>query len=97
MPPALASAGFEGNRLVEIIRTAAPAIIVMGGAIQSTEVLKNQRDYSLAYVTIQVTGHQWCREYEYLDDGVRYGSKLSTSSQQIAGPWCCRLIGRYVS
>ncbi|MDH3933601.1 MAG: hypothetical protein OEU62_00405, partial [Gammaproteobacteria bacterium] len=58
MPPALASAGFEGNRLVEIIRTAAPAIIVMGGAIQSTEVLKNRRNYSRADVTVKVTGHQ---------------------------------------
>lgn len=58
MPPALASAGFEGNRLVGIIRTAAPAIIVMGGAIQSTEVLKNRRNYSRADVTVKVTGHQ---------------------------------------
>ena len=91
------AAGFEDKRLLEIIWTAIPAIIVIGMAIQSTEVLKNHDDYSLVDVTIKVTGHRWCREYEYLDDGVRYGSKLSTSSQQIAGPWCCRLIGRYVS
>ena len=91
------AAGFEDKRLLEMIWTAIPAIIVIGIAIQSSEVLKNQHDYSLAYGTIQVTGHQWCREYEYPDDGIRHSSKLSISPQQIAGPWCCRLIGRYVS
>ena len=55
------SAGFEDNRLLEIIWTAIPAIIVIGIAIQSTEVLKNQDDCSLADMTIKVTGHRWCR------------------------------------
>jgi cytochrome c oxidase subunit 2 len=50
------AAGFEDNQLVEIIWTAIPAIIVIGIAIPSTEVLKNQDDYSLADVTIKVTG-----------------------------------------
>jgi len=75
------AAGFEDNRLLEIIWTAILAIIVIGIAIQSTEVLKNQDDYSLADVTIKVTVHRCCRQYEYLDDGVRYGSKLSTLPQ----------------
>ena len=75
------AAGFEDNRLLEIIWTAILAIIVIGIAIQSTEVLKNQDDYSLADVTIKVAVHRCCRQYEYLDDGVHYGSKLSTLPQ----------------
>jgi cytochrome c oxidase subunit 2 len=93
------AAEFKDNRLVEIIWTAIPAIIVISIAIPATAVLKSQDDYSLADVTVKITGHQWYWEYEYLDDGIRYTSNLSTPPQQIdgsepKGQWYLREVDR---
>lgn len=79
------AADFEENRLVEILWTAIPALIVIAIAIPSTAVLIKQDDYSSADVTVKVTGHQWYWEYEYLDEGIRYTSNLSTPPEQIDG------------
>ena len=79
------AADFEDNRLVEILWTAIPALIVIAIAIPSTAALIKQDDYSSADVTVKITGHQWYWEYEYLDEGIRYTSNLSTPPGQIDG------------
>jgi len=93
------AAGFKDNMLVEVIWTTIPALIVIAIAVPATAVLKKQDDYSTADVTVKITGHQWYWEYEYLDEGIRFISNLSTPPAQIdgsepKGKWYLREVDR---
>ena len=79
------AAGFSDNRVVEVLWTLIPALIVVAIALPATVVLERQDDYSAADVTVKVTGHQWYWEYEYLDQSIAYTSNLSTPPEQIDG------------
>lgn len=76
-------ATFHENKIIEIIWTVIPVIILIGLAIPSTQILAKIHNTDESVITIKVTGHQWKWEYEYLDSGIRFYSFLSTPYEQI--------------
>lgn len=79
------AAHFHEHLLVEIIWTAIPFLILVGLAIPATRVLGQIHNTEESALTIKVTGYQWKWQYEYLDNGIKFFSFLSTPQEQIFG------------
>lgn len=77
------AAQFHENLLVEIIWTSIPFLILVGLAIPATTVLWKIHDTQKSALSIKITGYQWKWQYEYLDNGVKFFSFLSTPQDQI--------------
>ena len=86
------AAHFHEHLGIEILWTLIPCLILIALAIPATLVLKNIHNTDKPDINIKVIGQQWKWEYEYLDDGLRFVSNLSTPQSQIQGeepkaPW----------
>ncbi len=68
------------NARLEAAWTIVPVMILVAMAIPSVEKLIRIEDTSGSGLTIKVTGHQWYWQYEYLDSGVSFYSRLARSS-----------------
>jgi len=76
-------ATFHEHTSLEVFWAIIPFIILVVMAIPATKVLMAMEDTSRAEVTIKVTGYQWKWKYEYLDQGIRFFSNLSTPLSEI--------------
>lgn len=76
-------ATFHSNTTVEIVWTLIPFLILIAMAIPATRVLIHLEDTRDADVTIQITGHRWYWQYDYLNEGIRFFSFLSTPEDEI--------------
>jgi cytochrome c oxidase subunit 2 len=74
---------FHSHPLLEIAWTIVPVIILVLMAVPATRVLLNMYDDSKEDITIKITGYQWKWHYEYLEDGVKFFSNLSTPADQM--------------
>jgi len=77
------AANFHESTTVEIVWTIIPFFILIGMAYPATKSVLNMKDTSNPDMTIKVTGYQWKWEYDYLKDGVKFMSTLSTPREQI--------------
>ena len=77
------AATFHVNTRLEILWTIIPFLILIGLAIPATKILIRQENNAESDVTIKVVGYQWKWEYQYLDQGIRFFSSLSTPYTQI--------------
>ena len=77
------AAHFHESTTVEIIWTIIPFFILIGMAYPATKAVLDMKDTSNPDMTIKVTGYQWKWEYDYLKDGVKFMSTLSTPREQI--------------
>jgi cytochrome c oxidase subunit 2 len=68
------------NTKVEIVWTIVPVIILVAMAVPAARVLVEIEDTSRTELTVKVTGFQWGWEYDYLDNGVMYYSRLDHRS-----------------
>ncbi len=75
-------ARFSHSTKVEVVWTVIPVFILIGMAIPATETLVRMEDTSGSDLTIKVTGYQWLWEYEYLDEDVRFFSRLHPDSDR---------------
>jgi len=83
------AAQFHENTTIEVIWTVVPLVVLVGMAWPATKTMLAMKDASNADMTIKVTAYQWRWEYDYLKDGLRFTSNLSTPRDQIeeyAGP-----------
>lgn len=78
-------AKFHESTKLEILWTVIPCIILIGMAWPATKTLIKVYDTSEPDLDIKVVGYQWKWEYDYLEDGVRFFSNLSTSQDEIYG------------
>jgi len=76
---------FHDHKVLEIVWTIIPALILIGMAYPATKTIFAMKDTSAADMSIKVTGHQWKWEYDYLDQGVRFISTMATPQDQIDG------------
>jgi cytochrome c oxidase subunit 2 len=65
------------NARLEAAWTIVPVLILVGMAIPSVEKLIRIEDTSGSGLTIKITGHQWYWQYEYLESGVSFVSRLA--------------------
>src|ERR1700716_149175 len=77
---AVADTTMVHNTRVEIIWTAVPVIILIAMAVPAARTLVEIEDTTKTELTIKVTGFQWGWQYDYLDDGVAYYSRLDRKS-----------------
>jgi cytochrome c oxidase subunit 2 len=68
------------NTKVEIVWTAVPVIILIAMAVPAARTLVAIEDTTKTELTIKVTGFQWGWNYEYLDKGVTFFSRLDRKS-----------------
>jgi cytochrome c oxidase subunit 2 len=74
---------FHENTTVEIVWTVIPFLILVGMAYPATKTVLAMKDTSAPDLTIKVTGYQWFWSYEYLQEGIRFYSRLATPREQI--------------
>jgi cytochrome c oxidase subunit 2 len=77
------AAQFHSHPVLEVTWTIVPVIILVLMAIPATKVLFNMNNEDAPDITIKVTGYQWKWHYEYMEDGVKFFSNLSTPSDQM--------------
>lgn len=77
------AAQFHESTTVEIVWTIVPMLILIGMAIPATKTLIAMEDTTDADVTIKVTGYQWQWQYDYLDEGISFFSRLATPREQV--------------
>ena len=77
------AAHFHENTTIEVIWTVIPFLILIGMAYPATKTVLEMKDSSSPDLTIKVTAYQWAWEYDYLQDGVKFNSLLSTPRAQI--------------
>jgi cytochrome c oxidase subunit 2 len=65
---------------VEIIWTSVPIVILIAMAVPAARTLVEIEDTTKTELTIKVTGFQWGWNYEYLDKGVTFFSRLDRKS-----------------
>jgi cytochrome c oxidase subunit II len=73
---------FVHSTRMEIAWTIVPVFILVGMAIPSVDKLISIEDTSGSELTIKATGYQWFWEYEYLDSGVSFYSRLDEASNE---------------
>lgn len=79
---AVADTSMLHSTKLEIAWTIVPVFILIGMAIPSVETLIKIEDTTDSGLTIKVTGYQWFWQYEYLDSGVTFYSRLAQSSNE---------------
>jgi cytochrome c oxidase subunit II len=77
---AVADTTLVHNTRVEIIWTAIPVFILIAMAVPAARTLVDIEDTRDTELTIKVTGFQWGWNYDYLDDGVNFYSRLDRAS-----------------
>ncbi|MFL6603329.1 MAG: cytochrome c oxidase subunit II [Steroidobacteraceae bacterium] len=77
---AVADTTMVHNTKVEIVWTAVPVIILIAMAVPAARTLVAIEDTTKTELTIKVTGFQWGWNYEYLDKGVAFFSRLDRKS-----------------
>jgi len=70
------------NTRVEIVWTALPVVILIAMAVPAARTLVEIEDTTRTELTIKVTGFQWGWNYEYLDQGVSFFSRLDRASDK---------------
>ena len=76
-------AQFHSHPILEVTWTIVPVIILVLMAIPATKVLFDMNNEDESEVTIKITGYQWKWHYEYMEDGVKFFSNLSTPADQM--------------
>ena len=79
---AVADTSMVHSTRMEIAWTIVPVFILIGMAIPSVETLIKIEDTSGSELTVKVTGYQWFWQYEYLDKGVSFYSRLAQTSNE---------------
>jgi cytochrome c oxidase subunit II len=77
---AVADVTLVHNTKVEIVWTIVPVIILVAMAVPAAKTLVEIEDTTKTELTVKVTGFQWGWQYDYLDDGVMYFSRLDHRS-----------------
>jgi len=70
------------NTQVEIVWTVIPVIILVAMAVPAARTLIEIEDTRNTDLTIKVTGYQWGWQYDYLDHGVSFFSRLDRQSDE---------------
>jgi cytochrome c oxidase subunit II len=68
------------NTKVELIWTTVPVVILVFMAVPAARTLVEIEDTTKTDLSIKVTGFQWGWQYDYLDSGVAYYSRLDRKS-----------------
>lgn len=74
---AVADTTMVHNTKVEVVWTVIPVAILVAMAVPAANTLVQLEDTRNTELTIKVTGYQWGWQYDYLDNGVVFFSRLT--------------------
>ncbi|MEJ0037238.1 MAG: cytochrome c oxidase subunit II transmembrane domain-containing protein [Gammaproteobacteria bacterium] len=74
------------NTKVEIVWTVIPVAILVAMAVPAANTLVQLEDTRNTELTIKVTGYQWGWQYDYLDNGVVFFSRLTREADAAPPP-----------
>jgi cytochrome c oxidase subunit 2 len=74
---AVADTTMVHNTKVEVVWTVIPVVILVAMAVPAANTLVQLEDTRNTELTIKVTGYQWGWQYDYLDKGVVFFSRLT--------------------
>ncbi|MBX2809107.1 MAG: cytochrome c oxidase subunit II [Cellvibrionaceae bacterium] len=77
------AANFHDSTALEVLWTIIPFIILIIMAWPATKSLIRLYNTAESDLDVVVTGYQWYWQYDYLDQGVSFFSRLSTPEEQI--------------
>ena len=77
---AVADTSLVHSTMVEIIWTIVPVAILVATAVPAATTLIKTEDLRNSQLTVRITGFQWGWNYEYLNSGVSYFSRLDRAS-----------------
>src|ERR1700675_623852 len=77
---AVAAVTLVHNTKVELIWTTIPVVTLVFMAVPAARTLVEIEDTTKTDISIKVTGFQWGWQYDYLDSGVAYFSRLDRKS-----------------
>ena len=77
---AVADTTLTHNSTIEVIWTILPVCILIATAVPAATTLIKTEDLRNSQLTIKVTGFQWGWNYDYLNSGVNYFSRLDRAS-----------------
>jgi len=77
---AVADTSLTHSTKVEVVWTIIPVFILVAMAIPAAETLIKIEDTRGSNMTVKVTGYQWFWQYDYLDSGVSFYSRLARES-----------------
>jgi cytochrome c oxidase subunit 2 len=77
---AVADVTLVHNTKVELVWTTIPVVILVFMAVPAARTLVEIEDTTKTDISIKVTGFQWGWQYDYLDSGVAYYSRLDRKS-----------------
>src|SRR3982751_312452 len=84
---AVADKDFTHSTVLEAVWTVIPIVILIGSAIPATKMVITEyeagHDARPADLTIKVTGYQWMWQYQYVDQGVEFTSRLDRESDRL--------------
>jgi cytochrome c oxidase subunit 2 len=75
---------FHESVTVEIAWTIVPFLILVAMAVPAAQTLVDMEDSAASDLTVKITGHQWLWQYEYVDEGVQFYSKMATPRRAIS-------------
>jgi cytochrome c oxidase subunit II len=75
-------AKFSHSTRVEIVWTVIPILILVAMAVPAAGTLVRMEDARNSDMTVKITGYQWMWQYEYLDEGIGFFSRLAPESNQ---------------
>jgi cytochrome c oxidase subunit 2 len=76
------AAQFHENTVLEVIWTIIPFLILIALAAPAAKILVKETNTSDPAMTLEIEGYQWMWQYNYLQQGFSYFSKLSDSSDE---------------
>lgn len=82
-------ASFTHNKLVEVVWTVIPILILVAIAIPSLRThykfFNNETIINNPDLTLKVVGHQWYWEYEYPDQGIKFDANITPTKDLVPG------------
>lgn len=85
------AAQFHENTVLEVIWTIIPFLILIALAVPAARILVKETNTSDPAMTLEIEGYQWMWQYNYLQQGFSYFSKLADSSDE------ARMLGSKIS
>ena len=68
---------------LEVLWTVVPVILLLIMAFPATQKLIKMYDYRKSEMTVKITGYQWLWQYDYLDNGISFTSRLAAKDDEM--------------
>ena len=80
---AVSDSEFTHSTKLEALWTIVPVVLLLVMAFPATDKLIKMYDYRKSEMTVKITGFQWLWQYDYLDNGISFTSRLAAKDDEM--------------